>query len=1035
VVLQLSQELAGLRRAQRSRSVIEQAKGVLIARLNCSTEQAFEQLTRISQETNTKVAEVAAGLLGLTAPIRPGTAPNPSNAPVALPDQEAARYHLACAAMTAARHADAVAEALLSEGLRPLGAAGLLLAAREPDGTVRLVGSHGLPRGLVSSWQRLPAGLKIGFLAALDEGRPLWLTRDEADRAGLELFGAHQFRACLPLRRGDSVFGVALVLWPDDPGLDLTRQAFVTALAAAAGRRLRQLASAERAPVAEPAAHWLEAVLEALPGSFALLCPITDGSGAIVDWRLDKCSPQARDAVGRTGEQLTGRRLLELHPQLVGSDILRGYEDALRSGRPFVHGPAREPLAVPGHSAATTIWIRAARLGRGILMTWRHDDRRTELLERIRSVREMGPAGWARWNLQTGKVEWAPENTTVLGQARALAIEELPQCAAGADRDRLAKAVLGTLHRQAGADLVFRTGDDTRPATVHVVLEPIADRRGRLTAVTAAFGSDAGPLRREKDRLQPVAPLGRSSARQADARELADTVRELTGKLERLRHEQQTQAIVERAKGMLTVWLGCSIDSALDHLTTVAQRRRQSLLEAAADVAGAALPAGGWKSPVDRGFRPETYLGSPAGTGDDPMPPADADERIVRMRAELQAATDGNGVASILWSAGLREVGAHAVVLGVLEPDGAVRLVGSCGVPAELVGAWRRTPGSLNVAYLRAVATDRPLWISRAEAAAQGYQLLGDGECRACLPLHESNRIFGVASVLWPHPTEPDEDTRTLVTALAEAAGRRLSALLRTARHDSVASAASPAAHWAETIVGALPPCYALLRPVRDRAGEVVDWRFEICSPGTVDVAGRKADEMVGRHLHELYPHVLTAGIADAYRAAMQAGTWAGWGPAEFDIETPSGPVTVTMNGRASKFGDGILVHWRRTNQESLDRQLRLLERATGSGWAEWDLAGGETVWSEATYELLRRDPRRGPVKLGGLHRYVDPEDESLMVDAVRRLTRLKRPVDIVMRLRRHGTVSAVRFAARPVLDEQDGRVSMVRAVFQRHDR
>ena len=340
-VLQLSQELAGLRRAQRSRSVIEQAKGVLMTRLDCSAEQAFEQLTRISQETNTKVAEVAAGLLGLTAPIRPGAA---AEEMPALRDQDAARYHLTCAAMAAAGHGDAVAEALFSEGLHPLGAAAVMLAVRQPEGTVGLIGSHGLPRGLVSSWQRLPSGLKVGFLAAAGEGRPLWLTRDEGRRAGLELVGAYEYRACLPLRRGNDVFGVALVLWSEDPGLDLTARAFVAAVAAAAGRRLRQLTSPERAPVAAPAAHWLEAVLEALPGSFALLCPVTDRSGTIVDWRFDKCSPQARDALGHTGDELVGRRLLELHPQLAGGDFLRGYEQVLRTGAPFTYGAAREPL-------------------------------------------------------------------------------------------------------------------------------------------------------------------------------------------------------------------------------------------------------------------------------------------------------------------------------------------------------------------------------------------------------------------------------------------------------------------------------------------------------------------------------------------------------------------------------------------------------------------------------------------------------------------------------------------------------------------
>ncbi len=1029
-VLRLSQELAGLRRAQRSRSVIEQAKGVLMGRLNCSADQAFQQLTGISQETNTKVAEVAAGLLGMTAPVRPGDLREPGESPAVLPDQEAARYHLACAAMAAATNGDTVTEALLGEGLRPLGAAGALLAVREPDGTVRLVGSYGLPRGLVSSWQRLPAGLKVGFLTAADEGRPLWLSRDEALRAGLELFGAYEFRACLPLRRDDRVFGVAVVVWPDDPGLDLTGRAFVAALAAAAGRRLRQLTSADRTPVAAPAAHWLEAVLEALSGSFALLCPVTDRSGAIVDWRYDKCSPHARDALGHTGAELVGRRLLELHPQLAGGDVLRGYEEVLRTGRPFTHGPAREPLAALGRGAATTIWIRAARLGDGILVTWRHDDHRSVLLDRIGLLEETSPAGWARWSVQNGEVEWGPGNAAVLGRPQAMAIEELPQWAAPADRDRLAKAVLQVMQEHTDADLLVQVDDEDGPAPVRVVMAPVVDRRGRLTAVTAVFARHTDSPRPGTDASQPsrLASPYRSSPHPEQGRPLADTLHDLTAKVRQLRHEQDAQAIIDRAEGLISARLGCSIETALDNLSATARQRRVSLLEVAADVVGASPPSGPRTLPAGAGFRPETYLGRPARpeVQDDAISPTE-DERVGRVRTALRAATDGDGVAAIVWDTALRRVGAHAVVLGVLEPDGAVRLIGSYGLPAGLADAWRRTPSSLNVAYLRAVATDRPLWITREEADARGYQLLGEGAFRGCVPLHQGGRIFGVASVQWSRPIDVDDDTRAYVTAVAEAAGRRLSELLRTAPHASVAS---PAAHWAETIVGALPPDYALLRPVRDAAGEVVDWRFELCSPDTVDVAGRSPDEMVGRHLHELYPHVLTTGIAAAYRAAMGAGTSAQWGPIEFDIETPHGPLTVTMSGRASKFGDGILIHWRREERDDLDRRLRMLEKATGSGWAEWDLAAGESAWSAAAYAILRRDPRRGPVKLGALHRYVVTPDEAAMTDAVRRLTRLNNPVDLVVRLQRHGDVTPVRFAARPVLDGH-GRVSAVHAVFQ----
>lgn len=56
--------------------------------------------------------EIAAGLLGLTAPVRPG--PDAAEMP-ALPAQESVRYRLACAAMSAAPDGDSVARAPLRE--------------------------------------------------------------------------------------------------------------------------------------------------------------------------------------------------------------------------------------------------------------------------------------------------------------------------------------------------------------------------------------------------------------------------------------------------------------------------------------------------------------------------------------------------------------------------------------------------------------------------------------------------------------------------------------------------------------------------------------------------------------------------------------------------------------------------------------------------------------------------------------------------------------------------------------------------------
>lgn len=59
-----TQRLAGqLEEALSTRGVIEQAKGIVIARQGCSAEEAFGLLVSVSQRTHVKLHDVAADLV------------------------------------------------------------------------------------------------------------------------------------------------------------------------------------------------------------------------------------------------------------------------------------------------------------------------------------------------------------------------------------------------------------------------------------------------------------------------------------------------------------------------------------------------------------------------------------------------------------------------------------------------------------------------------------------------------------------------------------------------------------------------------------------------------------------------------------------------------------------------------------------------------------------------------------------------------------------------------------------------------------
>ena len=68
-----------MKAAMRSRAVIEQAKGVLMATQHCDAEQAFVLLTRASQQQNRKLRDVAAHLVATAGRSR-GTTRPPSSA-------------------------------------------------------------------------------------------------------------------------------------------------------------------------------------------------------------------------------------------------------------------------------------------------------------------------------------------------------------------------------------------------------------------------------------------------------------------------------------------------------------------------------------------------------------------------------------------------------------------------------------------------------------------------------------------------------------------------------------------------------------------------------------------------------------------------------------------------------------------------------------------------------------------------------------------------------------------------------------------
>ncbi|HEU4676929.1 MAG TPA: ANTAR domain-containing protein, partial [Motilibacteraceae bacterium] len=334
MVRRLSSQVEGLQDAMRQRSVIEQAKGVLVAREGWSVEEAFGALVRASQHRNVKVARVAAEVVAtagavpaVSGPAAPAAPCSPSRSAVpvpsacsaagpASPEEERAwrgAYPLALAAVEAAGSPDELAEALRRfPADRPPDH--VLVTVLEADGSLALVGSAGLEPRAASVWRRIPAVVDLPVTVAARFGAPVWCPDAEDMRArfpgvahlvplradgggdvvgaerriaGVDQTAAPPAVAALPLMVGGAVQGVLALGWVGEQPFPEVLRSHLTVLADAVARRLEQLqAHALRADAVGgdpgptgPALAAVTIALQTVLDPALLLSPVRGGDG------------------------------------------------------------------------------------------------------------------------------------------------------------------------------------------------------------------------------------------------------------------------------------------------------------------------------------------------------------------------------------------------------------------------------------------------------------------------------------------------------------------------------------------------------------------------------------------------------------------------------------------------------------------------------------------------------------------------------------------------------------------------------------
>ncbi|MEU9234146.1 SpoIIE family protein phosphatase [Streptomyces subrutilus] len=516
---------------------------------------------------------------------------------------------------------------------------------------------------------------------------------------------------------------------------------------------------------------------------------------------------------------------------------------------------------------------------------------------------------------------------------------------------------------------------------------------------------------------------------------LARVVARLRAELEDLEGVASTAAVLERAKGVLMARENVSAETAARLLDERAARGGRTLLEecwytlGSVAVAAEASPEGARTGPSPElpvsPFTTARYVLGTSRAHEGPGGP------LARLAEALTRADTPDDVAELLVRA-LAEPGrVDAVMIYTEVVAGSLELAGHAGVSQALAEQWCHIPPLSKVAALDAAAGRRALWLEDPRQDATRYLLIGDPPgrwpTRAWVPVPGNEPAATVVGFFRTHRGPFDAATRKLLRRAVRLCAGAL-------RAKGAAAAPAPAQeHVAEVqrIFDALSGPATLLTPLRAETGEVEDFRIDAAAPQSLDVAGRRGKELVGRSVLETYPTVAGTALWEGYLDTLATGAVYEGEPFVYEEVTGGAPQRSTYSVRASRLGDRLIVSWvRHDTDERESRRLADMQRLGNLGSAGWNLVTDTVIWSEQVYAVFDRDPALGPMRLEELPRHVLPEDLSKLAMAVRRLLEDGKAIDQGFRITTEDGVRHVRIVAEAQTDV-DGTPVEVHGFFQ----
>jgi GAF domain-containing protein len=244
-------EVGQLRHALTSRVLIEQAKGVLVAREGLDLQAAFQRLRRRARSTGRPLADIAGEVI---AEAGAGNATARARAAAAGSARRLAELEQVAAGFAAARTSTTVARLLVDRGLLALDAQAGLVGLNSADGqALELVAWAGYPVQVVTPWRRIPVEAPTPLTEVARNGGAIWVSTTEEFQArypAVPVVVEHQAHVAIGLVVEGRPAGALGISFIQARSFSEADRRFIQALASHCAQALERVRLAEQARAA-----------------------------------------------------------------------------------------------------------------------------------------------------------------------------------------------------------------------------------------------------------------------------------------------------------------------------------------------------------------------------------------------------------------------------------------------------------------------------------------------------------------------------------------------------------------------------------------------------------------------------------------------------------------------------------------------------------------------------------------------------------------------------------------------------------------